>query len=71
MEPSGSKTRWSNSKREREKERERERRREREREKEGERENMMAYTGSLNNLPILIRYCDTAEQKTRLKMNQT
>lgn len=26
----------------------------------------MAYTGSLNNLPILIRYCDTAEQKTRL-----
>ena len=49
----------------------REREREGEREKEGERENMMAYTGSLNNLPILIRYCDTAEQKTRLKMNQT
>ena len=27
--------------------------------------------GSLNNWQILIRYCDTAEQKTRLKMNQT
>lgn len=40
-------------------------------ERERERENTMAYTGSLNNLPILIRYCDTAEQKTRLKMNQT
>ena len=55
MEPSGSKTRWSNNRGERER----------------ERENMMAYTGSLNNLTILIRYCDTAEQKTRLKMNQT
>ena len=27
--------------------------------------------GSLNNLQILIRYCDTAEQKIRLKINQT
>jgi len=36
-----------------------------ERERERERENTMAYTGSLNNLPILIRYCDTAEQRNR------